>query len=323
MLDRRRFLIASAGASTLAAPAVVSAQEVTLRAVGAFQEGTRFARPFERFMERVNQTGAGQVRINFVGGPRAMPPFEVGNAVRGGVVDLANVSGAFYTNLLPEADALKLMRRPWSELRANGTHAYWNRLHNERMGVEFLASTGSNIPFHFFLTRPIDRLDLTGLRIRVTPVYRDLVDALGGTSVTTTPAEVFTALERGVVDGYGWPLQGIFDLGWERVTRVRVDPGFWGVEVNCLANLNRWRQLSDAQRRILQDAALFIEAQDAENVAENQRERDRHEQAGIRTVRFSEEESRRFLVRADEVAWAAHARRNETFARELRALVQR
>jgi TRAP-type transport system periplasmic protein len=34
-----------------------------------------------------------------------MPPFEVGNAVRTKVVDIANVPGAFYTNLLPEAEA--------------------------------------------------------------------------------------------------------------------------------------------------------------------------------------------------------------------------
>ena len=56
----------------------------------------------------MNADGKGVVRINYIGGPRAMPPFEVGNAVRTKVVDIANVTGAFYTNLMPEADALKL-----------------------------------------------------------------------------------------------------------------------------------------------------------------------------------------------------------------------
>ena len=37
-----------------------------------------------------------------------MPPFEVGNAVSTGVVDIAMTTGAFYTNVMPEADALKL-----------------------------------------------------------------------------------------------------------------------------------------------------------------------------------------------------------------------
>ncbi len=43
----------------------------------------------------------------------------------------------------------------------------------------------------------------------------------------TAPGEVYTALERGVVDGYGWPITGIFDLGWHEKTKYRVDPGFY------------------------------------------------------------------------------------------------
>ena len=95
-------------------------QEVTLRAVSAFQEGTAFAKPFEAFIERVNRDGKGLVKINYIGGPKAMPAFEVGNAVKGGVIDIANVTGAFYTNLMPEAEALKLAERTIQEQRENG-----------------------------------------------------------------------------------------------------------------------------------------------------------------------------------------------------------
>src|SRR5262245_37241568 len=92
-----------------------NAQEVTLRAVTSFAEKTQFSKNFERFIDRVNETGKGQVQINYIGGPRAMPPFEVGNAVRTKVVDIANVTGAFYTNLMPEADGFKLIGKPMSE----------------------------------------------------------------------------------------------------------------------------------------------------------------------------------------------------------------
>src|SRR5215472_12671969 len=87
------------------------AQEVTLRAVTAFAEKTTYSRGFETFVERVNEAGKGVIRINYIGGPKAMPPFEVGNALKNGVVEIANVTGAFYTNLLPEADAWKLTQR--------------------------------------------------------------------------------------------------------------------------------------------------------------------------------------------------------------------
>jgi TRAP-type C4-dicarboxylate transport system substrate-binding protein len=119
-----------------------AAQEVTLRAVNAFQEGTAFARPFEAFIAKVNASGKGLLQINYIGGPKAMPPFEVGNAVKGGVVDIANVTGAFYTNLMPEADALKLAERTIQEQRQNGAWEYLNKLHNEKLNAWYLARTG-------------------------------------------------------------------------------------------------------------------------------------------------------------------------------------
>ena len=50
------------------------------------------------------------------------------------------------------------------------------------------------------------------------------------------PGEVYTALERGVVDGYAWPLVGIFDLGWADKTKFRVDPGFYNIELGVVFN---------------------------------------------------------------------------------------
>lgn len=306
------------------AAAAANAQEVTLRAVTAFQEGTFSSRNFERFVARVNEVGRGQVRINLIGGPRAMPPFEVGNAVRGRVVDMANVTGAFYTNLMPEADAFKLATRSMSEQRRNGAWELVNRLHNERLNSHFLARQFQNVPFHlYFRTRPerINQLDLTGLRIRVTPVYRALVEAMGGSAITTPPADVFTALERGVVDGYGWPILGVFDLGWERVTRFRLDPGFYNVDVNVLVNLDAWRGLNDAQRRILEEAALWLEGLDSENPAGIAADRARQAQANIETITLPPDVAAQFLRRANDAAWAAILRQSPETGARLRALI--
>ena len=106
------------------------AQEASLRAVSSFAEKTQFSRNFERFIEKVNHDGKGVIQINYIGGPRAMPPFEVGNAIKTRVVDIANVTGAFYTNLMPEADAFKLIGKPMSEQRKNGTWEAINDLHS-------------------------------------------------------------------------------------------------------------------------------------------------------------------------------------------------
>jgi TRAP-type C4-dicarboxylate transport system substrate-binding protein len=297
-----------------------SAQEVTLRAVSSFAEGTQFSKNFERFVEKVNKDGKGVVQINYIGGPRAMPPFEVGNAVRTRVVDMANVTGAFYSNLVPESDAFKLIGKPMSEQRKNGTWDYLNQLHNQKLNAWYLARQFHNVPFHIYLNRKIDKLDFSGLKIRVTPVYRDIVQALGGAPINTAPGEVYTALERGVVDGYGWPVSGIFDLGWDKVTKYRLEPGFYTVEVNVLVNLDAWKGLNDAQRKVLNDAALWLEGLDAENVAHNNAERERQAKAGIEPIDFGPAEGQKFLQRANDVAWETVIKRNPEVGAKLRQL---
>jgi TRAP-type C4-dicarboxylate transport system substrate-binding protein len=309
-----------AGLAVLAAASAAPAQEVTLRAVSSFAEGTEFSKHFERFVEKVNSDGKGLIKINYIGGPRAVPPFEVGNAVRTRVVDMANVTGAFYTNLMPEADGFKLNGKPMSEQRKNGTWDYLNQLHNQKLNSQYLARQFHNVPFHIYLNKKIDKIDFSGLKIRVTPVYKDVVEALGGTPITTAPGEVYTALERGVVDGYGWPVTGIFDLGWDKVTKFRMEPPFYSVEVNVLVNLDTWKGLNDAQRKVLDDAALWLEALDSEKDAAIKAERERQAAAGIQALDFGPAASKAFLDRAYDVAWQSVVKRARETGPKLRQL---
>ena len=317
----QRALLGLAGIVALSSTPSASSQEVTLRAVTAFAEGTQFSKNFERFIEKVNADGKGIVRINYIGGPRAVPPFEVGNAVRTRVVDIANVAGAFYTNLMPEADAHKLIFQPMSEQRRNGTWDLLNQLHNQKVNSIFLARQFVNVPFHFYLTKKIEKIDFTGLKIRVSPVYRDIVEALGGTPINTAPGEVYIALERGVVDGYGWPVTGIFDLGWDRVTKFRMEPAFYSVEVQVLVNQDVWKDLNDAQRKVLSDAALWLEGLDGENIAAMKAERDRQAAGGIAPLEFGDAAAKAFRDRAYEVGWQAVVKRSPEAGARLRQLV--
>jgi TRAP-type C4-dicarboxylate transport system substrate-binding protein len=222
--------------------------------------------------------------------------------------------------LMPESDAFKLLGKPMSEQRRNGTWDYLNQLHNHKLNAWYLARQFHNVPFHIYLNKKIDRLDFAGLKVRVTPVYRDIVQALGGTPINTAPGEVYTALERGVVDGYGWPVSGIFDLGWDKVTKYRLDPGFYSVEVNVLVNLDVWKGLTEPQRKVLVDAAQWLEALDAENVATITSERERQAKAGIQALDFGPEESKKFLDRANDVAWDTVIKRAPEIGTKLREL---
>jgi TRAP-type transport system periplasmic protein len=301
-----------------------AAQEVTLRAVTAFTEKTTYARPFERFIDRVNADGKGLVRINYIGGPKAMPPFEVGNALKGGVVDIANTTGAFYTNLMPEADAWKLTERPMAELRQNGGYDTMAPIYAQKLNAIFLARLVDNNPFHLYVNKPVSAPDLTGLKLRITPVYRDFFQAMGATVVQTAPGEVYTALERGVVDGYGWPITGVFDLGWNEKTKYRVDPGFYSAEVSVIINRNSWNRLNDPQKSILRKAAEAGEAEAiAEFAAENDRETKRQAAAGIETIRFDGETASTFVAKAYQAGWDGIIRLSPVTGPRLKELFQK
>jgi TRAP-type transport system periplasmic protein len=296
-----------------------AAQEVTLRAVSAFAERTTYSRPFERFVDEVNQKGKGLVQINYIGGPKALPPFEVGNALKGGVIDIANATGAFYTNVMPEADSWKLAERPMAELRRNGGYDYMAAIYAQKLNAILLARLVDDNPFHLYLNKPIATPDLTGLKLRTTPVYRDFFQALGATVVQTAPGEVYTALERGVVDGYGWPITGIFDLGWNEKTRYRVDPGFYSAEVSVLVNKAAWDRLGDAQKAVLRASAERLEGEAAALFAEeNEKDTRRQAAAGIQTIVFSGADGATYRNKAYQAGWDGIIRQSAEHGPKLR-----
>ena len=310
-------LMASVGAAT------AQAQEITLKAISAWPDNNYFSLNFEKFIAKVNAEGKGLVQINNLGGgAKVMPPFEVANAVKSGVVDIANVAGGFYTTVLPESDALSLSTLSAQELRKNGAHEYINKLWNEKLNVQYLGRSVDALPINIFLRKPITKPDLTGMRMRVVPLYRPFLESLNAQSLLTIPpGEVYTALERGLLDGYGWPVIGLFDVGIEKQTKYRVDPGFYSVEVGLLVNLNTWKKMTDPQRAFLNKMGIWVEDLNLANPKLIEDEKKRHAAAGIETITFSGKEGQDYLTKANESVWAALIKRSPEHGPKLRTLL--
>ena len=298
----------------------VAAQEITLKVVSAFAENTEYVKKLEGMIRKVNAEGKGQLQLNFIGGPKAMPPFEVGKAVQSGVIDIGLATGAFYTNIMPEADALKLTQINMQEQRKNGAYDLINRVWNEKAGMQYLGRVIDYTPFHLYLNKKIDKPDLTGLKIRVTPVYRDFFAAMGATVITTPPGEVYTALERGVVDGYGWPIQGIFDANWQEKTKYRVDPGFYSAEVSLVMNLAKWKSLTQSQRDLLMRQMIAAEAENESWKTLNDNDTRRQAQAGIQVITFDPATSKQYVDKAYNVAWDAMIKVSPQYGQQMRML---
>jgi TRAP-type C4-dicarboxylate transport system substrate-binding protein len=233
---------------------------------------------------------------------------------------MAMTTGAFYTNIMPEADALKLTQLSAQELRRNGGTELINKIWNEKANMQYLARVIDYTPFHLYLTKKIDKPDLTGLKIRITPVYRDFFQALGATVMQTAPGEVYTALERGVVDGYGWPINGIFDFNWHEKTKFRVDPGFYSAEVSLVMNLDKWKALNAGQRDLLMKHAIALENRNDSWKKVNADDIRRQKEAGIQVITFEPATAKQYYARAYEIAWENAIKASPQYGPQMRKL---
>lgn len=314
---KRLALAAALGWTALTA----TAQEAPLRLATAFPENTAWSQEIIKWSERVNAQGKGLVKINFVGGPRAVPTFEIGNAVKSGVIDIALSPGAFYTNVFPEADMLKMAQIPIAEQRKNGAVDYINKVWNEKGNMQYLARMVEGYPFHIFLAKKTDKLDLTGQKIRVSPAIRPAVQALNGNPINVPPGEIYTALERNVIDGYGWTIGGVFDLNLAGLTKYRVDPGFYDADVSLVMNLDKWKALNPQQRDFIQKMAMEVEANSAYWRKEGEDEKRKQNSSGIQPITFSAAETSRYLNTVYEAGWADLVKLSPVHGPKLRQLL--
>lgn len=299
------------------------AQETTLTAVVFVPRNTTFGEIFVRFVDRVNNEGKGLVKIELRGGPDAIPTFEQGNAVRSGVVDMVSLAPTFYTNVCPECDAQILAPQHTPQLKKT---PFWNVLQKyttQKLNAHLLSAYGDGVGFHIWTTKAPPGGSLKGMRLRTTPNYTPLFQALGVSLVQTAPGEVLTALERGVVDGYGWPIHGIFDLNWQEKTKYRVDPGFYNAEVSIVMNLDKWKGLSAEQRELLNREAMALEAHNDFWKKYNEDEIRRQKDAGIQVISFDAAAAKQYYDKAYEVGWASIIKSSPQYGPQMRKLFSR
>ena len=286
---------------------IAKAEIVTLKAVTAWPKTASEFKAFTTFTDLVEQMVAkkypGELKIQYIGGPEAVKTPDQVQACQRGMVDMVFTTNAYYVSLLPEVDALKLSVFTPAEERTKGAWAYINQFH-EKIGLYYVARLGLGTQFHLYLEKPIKTADLKGLNIRVSPMYLQMVKGLGGNPVVIPPTEVYSALERNVVDGYCWPSVGIRDWGWDKQTKYVVDPGFYQVPNPLLMNLNAWNKLPKKLQDLLTEAAAEAEKKvvaDFDNLAKQ--ERPILLKVGIQVITLPPAESEKFLKVAYDEGW--------------------
>ena len=99
--------------------------------------------------------------------------------------------------------------------------------------------------------KPIRTLDdLKGMKIRTgggpqPPTLR----LLGATPVAISPPDVYTALERGTVDGLTFPWEAVKSFKVDEVTKYHDSASLWGGTFYVVMNLKKWESLPRISRK--------------------------------------------------------------------------
>jgi TRAP-type C4-dicarboxylate transport system substrate-binding protein len=285
------------------------AAETTLKVVTVFPRNHTFNIPVFEMLKELNAKGKGVLQLQYIGGPEAVPPTEQLAALQRGVFDIFVGAASYYDGQVPETGAHNASNKSAVQLRKDGALDMMNKAFNAKANAQYLAYLGSGYTFYIFLKEEPKRtgaggFDLKGLKVRGPSIYRPFYETQGITAVNVQVPEMYSALERGVIDGIGFPLIGLTNLSWEKQLRYRVLPAFWQGDHSIIANLDVWKKLDAKQRQLLQGAALETERKAHDFFqAESKREEQKLLAAGVKDLKPSPEEGKKYAAAAHNSLW--------------------
>ncbi len=97
--------------------------------------------------------------------------------------------------------------------------------------------------------------DLEGLKLRTAGAWAEIASGLGISTVILPGAEVYPALERGVVDAIEWAQLSINKTnGFHKIAKYLIMPGIHqpSATIACSFNLDVWKGLSDRDKSLIE-----------------------------------------------------------------------
>lgn len=307
-------------ALALAWPALASGAE-TMRAISFIPKNDPVLTMANAWVAEVNAKLGSQLRINYVGGPEVIGRFQQVEALRTGVIDIIFVPTGDYQDQMPASQAFVLSKLTPMEERKSGFYDFMVEEHAKKINARYLGRVQVS-PFYLWTKKePKTLADLRGLKMRSGVLYDKLMRELGMAAVTINAPEVYTALNSGVVDGFGWPVTGPLKRGWLETVKYVIDlPFFYPSNVVALMNLNKWNALPESVRNELVKLTAEFEPRmvkhfDDENEKEWQAIGNK-----VTKVKFSPQENETYLKTAYEVEWNALQARAPDLVQKLRGI---
>ena len=322
---KRLWIPALAGVA-LAAASVGGVQAATLKLLTSWNKNNwpTYA-VLQQYLDNVVEIGGDTVKIN-VSGPEVVPPFEQLQPVASGVFDMLYTHGVYHAGSKGIALVVDAIRMDPLKRRSSGVWDYVDKYYQKHNNLKLVALVSQSFSgYHMFLKEPLNASgDVEGRKIRGTSSYHGVIRALGGSPVVLPPAQIYTALEKGVVDGACWPAAGMLSMKHYEVAKYRVRPTFGSSNEPILINLDSWNKLNDKEKGVLLAAGRETELEmpwvGSEILAEETRALDKF---GVKTLNLPPEKAAMVKVAWSKSLWELARKCCADGADELYALAKK
>jgi TRAP-type mannitol/chloroaromatic compound transport system substrate-binding protein len=275
-MKRRTFLrnagigtAAAAASLTVGAPAVLaSAKKIRWQATTFWNPKVRIMYDgIKSFCKNVKEMSDGQLDIKLYGGGELVPPFGAFDAVSKGTVQMGSGSPYFWAG---KSTAFNWFGSIPFGMNAQCINAWFYEGNGMTLMTELYDRFNlvprivgnSGVQMGGWYRKKINTLeDFKGLKMRIGSLAGKVLSEIGVTTVMMPPAEIFPALERGVVDAaeFVGPVHDIL-LGLYKVAKYYYTPGWHepGPVLDIFFNKKAYNELPVHLQRILDVAAADI-----------------------------------------------------------------
>jgi len=298
------------------------AKETVLKMVTFLPKDDVNLTAWRAYVDEVNKRSKGELVIKFIGGPEAIPSFKQFEAMRTGVVDVIFGCESYYGGAVTGAAYTHLSRLAPPEERKSG---YYDlrvdilKKHN----VFYLGRPEHGVWFHIFTNKLIKRpQELAGQKIRTSATYEPFVRTIGAVPITIPGSEVYTALERGVVDGYAWSVLGNISMGWPEVCKYIIGPKIYSMNLENLINLDTWNSLPKHLQKLLSDLMIENEAKYTKVFEElGEKELKAMQAKGMKMIKFTPEDTQWYVDLAYKAGWDEVLKKSPDLGAKLKKLL--
>lgn len=245
-------------AASIASITVASAQAATTLRMAHFWPGASGINQeiFEAWANTIEEESGGELRVEMFPSGTLAKPDAIYEAVGNGIADIGATAQGYTAGRFPLSQIVEL---PGVATNATQGACVLQTLYDEGHLDDEYADTR---PLFMFTTGPggihtIDTdvqvpSDLEGLRIRrPTAVAGEMLEAMGANPVGMPAPEIYTAMQRGVVDGLSFPWEGLKGFRINELVNYHTEVPFYTLIFVATMSQNSYDRLSPEQQAVI------------------------------------------------------------------------